>query len=824
VTGLGGRIRDAEAVVFQGRQAELDTVLTALTAPGRLPGVISLTGPPGIGKTAFVYALERACRARGAADVRIVDSRDFPHTLAGLVSTAKDIDSQRPSLLVFDTFEEMRDLEERFWNRFLPGLRGPVLVLLSGRPSPDAGVRPPGWRLVADEIVLTPLPDGQARLLLGHLGVTGEAAASSIVDLAGGSPLLLCVAAEVYRSGAMRDAADLGVPGMIGRSLIARMTRELRRPDVRELLQAASLVRTFDEELLAAMVDGVTPESFDALCDLTVVRPTAAGACLHDVVRQTVSAEVRWRAPERYARLRRRAARHLLGRSADGDRGLVVPELLHLIGETVGPRRFFADARDRGVSLRPAHEGDLAGLEHLCRAGTHNFGWHADQMLRELRADFAVAMDWFVVATDQDRVVAYSYSLPLHRQTWPAVAGARGRFRAALPSAESAAIARAAPDRPAAFLIAGTVALGSHRSAEPALRFATFTNRHVRAPSVSRSYVLMPGDSPFEAAAVSLGMSRRLAGIEMAPGEPPADAWTLDYGERGFPSWVQRSLNLPEQESPLDLVPGDVLAGQVKLALEDLYRPESLAQSPLVRLRCVDQGAGLAPGLRALLVHARRRPPALDGRRARRALPGLPPFRPGRLRRPASRRGQGRHRPRPAHPGPGAGRALARRMPAGGRGRPVGHLLDQAPQRVLEVAHRHHLVKREADGGEFAGQVLGVGLGPGRHLPVPVDVGPVPVVLPVLRQQDQRGRVRRLGREGQVQQDERVRVPVLDEAGGVERDPGDHQHRLAGQEPPGPQKPGDGLRHPPERVGVVPGTDRRRAARNRQGGPLAEAA
>jgi hypothetical protein len=608
--GLGRRVETAEAVVFQGRQAELDAVLALLDPVDRLPGVVSLTGPPGIGKTAFVYALERACRDRDAADVAIIDSRDFPHTLPGLlgaVSAAsaragRSATSTRPLLLVFDTFEEMRDLEDQFWGRFLPHLHGPVLVVLSGRPLARTGVPSAGWHLVVDEIVLAALPDDQAMRLLAHLGVTDPGAVGAIVDLAGGSPLLLCVAAEVYRSGSASGLADPGVPGLIARPLIARMSRELRRSDVRELLQAASLVRTFDEELLTAMAGRVRAETFDALCDLSVVRLTATGARVHDVVRQTVSAELRWRTPERYTHLRRRAAEHLLGRPADTDRRQVVPELLHLIGETIGPRRFFADASDRGVALRSAHEGDLAELERVCRDGTHNFGWCTSQMLRQLRADFTVAMDWFVVATAQGRVVAYSYSLPLHRQTWATVASARGGFFSVLPDDERAAIRQAPPDQPPAFLIVGTVALESYRSAEPALRFATFTNRHVRAPSVSRSYVLMPHDSPFEATAISLGMSRRLTGIEMPPGQPPADEWILDYGIRGFPSWVQRSLNLPEHESLLDLVPDDALVAQVKLALEDLYRPATLARSPLVRLRCVDPDAGPAAGLRALLV------------------------------------------------------------------------------------------------------------------------------------------------------------------------------------------------------------------------------
>ena len=143
----------------------------------------------------------------------------------------------------------------------------------------------------------------------------------------------------------------------------------------------------------------------------------------------------------------------------------------------------------------------------------------------------------------------------------------------------------------------------------------------------------------------------------------------------------------------------------------------------------------------------------------------------------------------------------------------VGDQLGQPGQRVLEVLRGHHVGQGEADGGEFAGEELGVGLGPRRYLPVTLDVGPVPVVLPVLGEQDQRRGVGRLGREGQVEQDERVRIPVLDDADGVEDDPADHEHRLADQETPGAEEPRDPLGEPPERVGVVPGAHPRGAPR-----------
>ena len=40
----------------------------------------------------------------------------------------------------------------------------------------------------------------------------------------------------------------------------------------------------------------------------------------------------------------------------------------------------------------------------------------------------------------------------------------------------------------------------------------------------------------------------------------------------------------------------------LRARLEDLYRPASLARSPLVRLRCIDQDADLASALRMLLL------------------------------------------------------------------------------------------------------------------------------------------------------------------------------------------------------------------------------
>src|SRR5262249_5276703 len=50
---LGQALAAQEGLAFQGRAAELARVWRLLAAPARLPRIVQIHGPPGIGKTAF---------------------------------------------------------------------------------------------------------------------------------------------------------------------------------------------------------------------------------------------------------------------------------------------------------------------------------------------------------------------------------------------------------------------------------------------------------------------------------------------------------------------------------------------------------------------------------------------------------------------------------------------------------------------------------------------------------------------------------------------------------------------------------------------------
>src|SRR5262249_7473803 len=184
----------------------------------------------------------------------------------------------RPALLVLDTFEEMQDMDRPFWEVFLPSLDGPILVVLAGRPAPPPPPASPRWRGLGAAMQLGPPSATESRRLLTHHGVTDRAAADAITGFARGNPLFLTVAAQRTRTGGSWNAE---LSNAVAHSLVGRMTRETADPGVRRLLEAASLVRTFNQELLAEMTGGDVSGSFAGLCGLGAVRVVPAGARLH---------------------------------------------------------------------------------------------------------------------------------------------------------------------------------------------------------------------------------------------------------------------------------------------------------------------------------------------------------------------------------------------------------------------------------------------------------------------------------------------------------------------------------------------------------------
>jgi hypothetical protein len=318
-TRLAERLAAARDRLFVGRADAVELFEAAVTAAAPPFHVLWVAGPGGIGKTTLLRAFAAACR-RHDLSCRHVDGHHVdpsPESFLdalGAVGAAERDPSAAPGaradrqVVFVDSYELLAPLDDWVRDAWLPDLPADAIVVVASRAPPALAWRAdPGWQSLLHVLSLRNLTPKDSRAYLTARDVA-PGCHQDILDLTFGHPLALSLVADAWASG--RGAADeLGLSPDIIAPLLRRLVRDVPTPWHRGALEAASIVRLTTEPLLSELL-GIADvrEVFDWLRGLSFVEAHKYGLFPHDLVREAVLADLRWRNPERYIHLHRAAS------------------------------------------------------------------------------------------------------------------------------------------------------------------------------------------------------------------------------------------------------------------------------------------------------------------------------------------------------------------------------------------------------------------------------------------------------------------------------------------------------------------------------------
>ena len=570
---------------FVGRVAELASLLAALEDEG--PLVTFVHGIGGIGKSSLCHAFETEGRTR-AAKVIALDCRTVQPSVKGLLEAlSQALGETFPSvealagylaqihpqrvILTLDTYELFRLMDTWLRQAFIPALPDNVRSFFFGREAPvTAWLTTPGWQGLFRSFRLEPLDRATAIALLVQAEVDPDQV-ERIYHFAKGHPLALKLAAA-----AIAERPDLKLENGGGRPVVEALARiyleDLPDPRLRQLLEAASVIRRITRSLLSAMLPDLDPqEAYDHLSTLPFVESSIEGLVVHDTVRQAIEVALRASDPSQYHAYRRRAWQRLrpeLHSISRPELWRYTADTIYLIQQPTVRDAFFPnDAHLYAIEqAQPAHR---ALIQHM----TERHDGPASAALIDRWAQHLPGA-FFIVRDSADRVAGY-YALahpadipPELRQVDPVVQRWDRHLQVKpLPAPQNAVFMRRN-------LATET---GEALSGIQAACWLDVKRTYVANPRLGRIYVLTTNTATYLPIMEQLGF-RLLPELRLSLDNLTCDTLALDFGPRSILGWLAGLVDAqygsaepePEPEARLDVEARELVLDGERVSLTPL--------------------------------------------------------------------------------------------------------------------------------------------------------------------------------------------------------------------------------------------------------------
>ncbi len=628
---LADRLNGARHSHFVGRTEEralFESALASLAAAEAPFHVLYIFGPGGVGKTALLVEFAHMAAQAHVPAIYIdgrnvepspecfIDALQSALNLAPPASPVQALASRPgPTVILIDTYETLMPLDGWLRAVFLPELPQSVLVVLAGSEPPSSGWRTDsGWQALIRFAPLRNLAPEESQAYMTGQGIPADQQ-PTILDFTHGHPLALSLIADTFAQRPNIRFQPEAAPDVI-QTLLERLVQKVPGPAHRAALEVCALVRVVTEGLLAEML--ATPDAhelFEWLRGLSFIETSREGLFPHDLVREALAADLRWRNPDWHAELHRRArtyyARRVQQSSGYAQQRLIFDYVfLHRDNGVVRP---FFEWQASGHTLTDAmRDGDRPALEAMVTA-------HEGQDSARLAALWFNRQPGCVLLfrDSQGQPGGFMAKVALHEAAPDDIA--------ADPAAMSAwrYLQSHAPLRPGegATLFRFWMARSTYQAVSPiqSLIFVNAVQHYLTTPGLS--YTFFPCAEPeFWASMFAYADLARIPEADFEVGGrrygvfghdwrvTPPMAWLALLAEREVAPALQDGVPSRQGSEPLLVLSQPEFEEAVRRALRDFSHPDLLHTNPLLRSRMlaerVSADAGDAErvaGLRSLV-------------------------------------------------------------------------------------------------------------------------------------------------------------------------------------------------------------------------------
>lgn len=345
---------------FVGRAAERSLFESVLASPQLRWQVLYIFGPGGVGKTTllreFAYMCDRAETPAVYLDARNIEP--LPEAFSSTLQSATGVTTQDSLfdkisasdghyVIFIDTYETLAKLEDWLWEMFLPQLPENALVVLAGRTPPSKSWRnDPGWQALTCTIELGNLSPEESRTYLTKRQIPAEQH-KPVLLFTHGHPLALSLVADVFAQHGDIHFQPEAVPDVV-KTLLEQFLQEVPSPLHRTALEVCALVQLTTEPVLAetlAIPDAC--ELFNWLRGLGFIESGPQGIFPHDLAREVLAADLRWRNLKKYTELYCRIRIYRCNRIMQSQGAELERALLEYLFDSARVRSYFAQANSQ---------------------------------------------------------------------------------------------------------------------------------------------------------------------------------------------------------------------------------------------------------------------------------------------------------------------------------------------------------------------------------------------------------------------------------------------------------------------------------------------